>query len=436
MPGSIVSSLRKVGVSDPVMLLDEVDKLGSGNGLHGDPMAAMLEVLDPEQNDKFTDHYVNCPVDLSRVLFVATANSLETIAPPLLDRTEVIEISGYTHDEKVAIARQYLVPKQRRAAGLATELLEVPDETLLKVASTYTREAGVRTLERQVAAIARGKAVQYAEMVKPHLQQSMQRNHGQGQEKLGADQQQPHQGALTTVPEGYDPLVRPSDLEDLLGLQTFEPELAEVGEERPAGVATGLAYQGSGNGGILHIETALMPASGSGGALHLTGSLGDVIKESAELAFAWVKAHAYELGILPKRSAAFFPGQDVHLHMPAGAVPKDGPSAGVAFVTCLVSLLSQVPTDPRLAMTGEITLRGKVTPVGGIKEKLLGAHRAGVRKVILPARNRREVEADLPASVKAELDVVYAHHIWDVLEVALGLPRLEYQQRREPLARL
>lgn len=423
MPGSIVSSLRKVGVSDPVMLLDEVDKLGSGNGLHGDPMAAMLEVLDPEQNNKFTDHYVNCPVDLSRVLFVATANSLDTIAPPLLDRTEVIEISGYTHDEKVAIAKQYLVPKQRRAAGLAGPLLQVPEETLLKVASSYTREAGVRTLERQVAAIARGKAVQYAEAVKPEVE-------------AGGARAQAAFRSDAPVPPGYDPIVRVGDLEGLLGLETYEPELADVGEERPAGVVTGLAYQGSGNGGILHIETALMPASGAGGALHLTGSLGDVIKESAELAFAWVKAHAFELGILPSRTAKFFPGHDVHLHMPSGAVPKDGPSAGAAFVTGLVSLLSRVPTDPMLAMTGEMTLRGKVTAVGGIKEKLLGAHRAGIRKVIVPARNRKDVEADLPVGVLAELAVVYAHNIWDVLEAALGLPRLEDQQRREPLARL
>ena len=293
MPGSIVSSLRKVGVSDPVILLDEVDKLGSGNGLHGDPMAAMLEVLDPEQNHTFSDHYINVPIDLSRVLFIATANSLDTISPPLLDRTEVIHISGYTHDEKTAIARQYLLPKQIKAQGLTPDQLVVSDDVLLKVAMGYTREAGVRTLEREIGALARAKAVEYSQSKKGTL----------------LDEQ--------GNPKEYDPVVREADLERYLGPDTYEPEVAEV-NARP-GVSTGLAYSGSGNGGILHIESLLLPPGS--GYLKLTGSLGDVIRESAELALSWVKGNAFQLGIVHSRDAEF-PKNDIHLHLPSGAIPQ------------------------------------------------------------------------------------------------------------------
>lgn len=392
MPGSIASSMRKVGVSDPVVLLDEVDKLGSGNGLHGDPMAAMLEVLDPEQNHQFQDHYINCPMDLSRVLFIATANTLETISPPLLDRTEVIHVSGYTHDEKVAIARQYLLPKQSKAQGLALgKDLIVDDEVLLKVAMSYTREAGVRSLEREIAAVARGKAVEYAESRKGELKNDK----GERRE--------------------YDPHVHVEDLEKLLGIETYEPEVAD--EQARPGVATGLAYQGSGSGGILHIETLLLPPNN--GTLKLTGKLGDVIQESATLALSWVKAHAYQLGIVPNRDSEF-PKNDVHLHMPGGAIPKDGPSAGVAMVCALVSLWTGTPVPKELAMTGEITLRGLVTPVGGIKEKCLGAHRAGIKRLILPQRNRKDAETDLPATVRADLDIQYVRTIWQAIELAFG----------------
>ena len=392
MPGSIASSLRKVGVNDPVMLLDEVDKLGSGNGLHGDPMAAMLEVLDPEQNYQFNDHYINCPMDLSKVLFIATANTLDTISPPLLDRTEVIHVSGYTHDEKVAIARQYLMPKQAKAQGLEPgKDLVVGDDVLLKIAMSYTREAGVRSLEREIAAVARGKAVEYAEARKGMLK-----------DDKGAKRE-------------YDPHVRLADLEALLGIETYEPEVADT--ESRSGVATGLAYQGSGSGGILHIESLVLPPGT--GALKLTGKLGDVIQESANLALSWVKAHAFQLGIVPSRDSEF-PKNDVHLHLPGGAIPKDGPSAGVAMVCALVSLWSGAVLSKELAMTGEITLRGLVTPVGGIKEKCLGAHRAGIKRLILPVRNKKDVEADLPANVRAELDIQYVRTIWQALEVAFG----------------
>ncbi|MCO5598163.1 hypothetical protein L7F22_052255 [Adiantum nelumboides] len=393
MPGSIASSLRKVGVSDPVMLLDEVDKLGSGNGLHGDPMAAMLEVLDPEQNFQFMDHYVNCPIDLSRVLFIATANTLETISPPLLDRTEVIHVSGYTHDEKVAIAKQYLLPKQAKAQGLRPGVdIKVDDDVLLKIAMSYTREAGVRSLEREIGAVARGKAVQFSEARKGQLKDKKTGN------KID-----------------YDPNVRLEHLEDLLGVETFDPEVAER-EARP-GVATGLAYQGSGSGGILHIESLLLPPGNS--SLKLTGKLGDVIRESAELSLSWVKAHSFQLGIVSERSSEF-PKHDIHLHLPGGAIPKDGPSAGMAMTLALVSLFTRIPIDTKLAMTGEMTLRGQVTPVGGIKEKCLGAHRAGIRRLILPLRNRKDVEADLPKQIRDELNISYVRTIWQAIEIAFG----------------
>ncbi|KAN0062814.1 hypothetical protein ACQY0O_004634 [Thecaphora frezii] len=391
MPGSIVSSLRKVGVSDPVILLDEVDKLGSGNGLHGDPMAAMLEVLDPEQNHTFSDHYINVPIDLSRVLFIATANTLDTISPPLLDRTEVIHISGYTHDEKTAIARQYLLPKQTKAQGLQPDDLQVSDVVLLKIATSYTREAGVRTLEREVGALARAKAVEYAQAKKGTLKD------GEG-------------NAVA-----YDPVVKLADLERYLGPETYEPEVAEA-EGRP-GVATGLAYQGSGSGGILHIESVLLPPGS--GSLKLTGSLGDVIRESAELAFSWVKANAFQLGIVATRESEF-PRNDVHLHLPAGSIPKDGPSAGVAMTCALVSLFTKTALSPYLAMTGETTLRGVVMPVGGMREKLTGASRAGIRKVVVPWRNRKDVEADLPKKVREELEIRYVRTVWEAMEAAFG----------------
>lgn len=384
LPGEIVSSLRKVGVSDPVLLLDEVDKLGSGNGLHGDPSAAMLEVLDPEQNHTFTDHYIGCPVDLSRVLFIATANTLDTISPPLLDRTEVIHISGYTHDEKVHIARSYLVPKSIKAVALTSGDVQLSDDVLLKIAMSYTREAGVRQLERNIATVVRGKAVEYAEKRKGER-------------------------------DDFDPVVKVDDVRKYLGIETFEPEVAQR-EARP-GNATGLAYQGSGSGGILFIETLLLPPGNT--ALKLTGSLGDVIRESATLAFSWIQAHAFQLGITSSREAAF-PNNDVHLHFPAGAIPKDGPSAGVAILCALASLFTRTTIDPAVAMTGEISLRGLVMPVGGIREKVIGAHRAGIKKVLLPERNRADVEQDVPDNVKNDLRIIFVRNVWAALDQALG----------------
>jgi len=356
----------------------------------------MLEVLDPEFNANFTDHYVNVPLDLSRVLFIATANSLDTISPPLLDRTEVISVSGYTIDEKIAIARSYLIPKQIKAQGLKADQLKISDEVLSKVVASYTREAGVRSLEREIGSLARAKAVEYAEARRGVKDE-------QGKKKV------------------YDPVVTLADVERILGVESYEPEVAEM-QSRP-GVATGLAYQGSGNGGVLFIETALLPPGS--GSVKLTGSLGDVIRESAELAISWIKAHSFLLGITGAREAEF-PKNDLHVHFPSGAVAKDGPSAGIAITCALVGLFTRTAMDPKLAMTGEITLRGQVTPVGGIKEKVLGAHRAGIKKILLPLRNRKDVEADLPAKIRSDIEIVYIKTIWQALDAAFGHALFEH----------
>ncbi|GAA6058145.1 hypothetical protein JCM3770_001947 [Rhodotorula araucariae] len=377
MPGKIVAALRKAGTSNPVVLLDEVDKIGHASH-HGDPNAALLEVLDPEQNNSFEDHYLSVPLDLSQVLFIATANSLDTIPEPLFDRMEAIELSGYVHAEKLHIARQSLLPKQQRANALAPEQLVISDDVLLRLVTQHTREAGVRSLERCIGAVCRAKAVELAE----------------------ADE-----GA-------YNPEVNEEDLERILGPGRWEEEEDDAAR---VGVATGLAYQGSGNGGILHIETTYTPGSGT---FSLTGQLGSVISESAHVALAWVKAHAYELGIAPDRTTNAFKDVDLHLHLPAGAVKKDGPSAGVALVVAIVSLMRGIPPRAHTAMTGEVTLRGLVTPVGGIKEKILAAHRAGITRAILPLPNKRDVDADLPAQVRADVEFVYVRSVDEALDAA------------------
>ncbi|KAK9352429.1 Lon protease C-terminal proteolytic domain-containing protein [Lipomyces doorenjongii] len=387
MPGLIVQGLRKAGVVNPVFLLDEIDKVGENN-FHGDPSAAMLEVLDPEQNHTFNDHYVNIPIDLSKTLFIATANSTDTISPPLLDRMEMISLSGYTYLEKKHIAQQYLLPKQITANGLGPEQVQVSDDVLLKIATSYTREAGVRNLEREIATVCRGKAVEFAESLEPT---------GDGAKK-----------------KVYNPIVTVDDVETFLGMEKYESEIA-ARENRP-GVVTGLAYMGSGNGGLLFIEASKYPSSGSGGGgLQLTGNLGDVIKESAMIALTWVRAHGFELQLVDTRTENPVANNDIHIHAPAGAIPKDGPSAGVAMTVALVSLLGMKPVPADVAMTGEITLRGQILPVGGIKEKVLAAHRAGIRKIILPARNKKDVEHDMPANVKAEVTFVFVGNMWDVL---------------------
>ncbi|KAK6348779.1 hypothetical protein TWF730_009549 [Orbilia blumenaviensis] len=379
LPGVIVGALKKVGVVNPVILLDEIDKLG-GSSFHGDPSAAMLEVLDPEQNWSFTDHYMGIPLDLSKVMFIATANSLDSIPAPLLDRMEMIYLSGYTTLEKKAIASRYLVPKQLQVNGLQAEQLVLSDDVLLKVIQSYTREAGVRNLEREIGSVCRAKAVEFAEA----------RDEG----KLS----------------NYKPNVTVKDVENILGIEKYEEEIVER-DLRP-GIVTGLVAYSSGIGGsVLFIECSDYPGNGR---LHLTGHLGKVLKESAEVALTWVKSNATLLGLTSDPTEDFLKNRSVHLHCPSGGVPKDGPSAGCAITLCLISLFSGQKVSPQIAMTGEMSLRGKVTAVGGIREKTIGAMRAGVKTVLLPEQNRKDGQ-ELPDEVKKGVEIVYIRNIWEAI---------------------
>ena len=385
LPGSVMQHLRKCGSANPVFMLDEMDKLG--RSMHGDPSSALLEVLDPEQNKSFTDHYLNVPFDLSRVLFVATANVLDAIPGPLRDRCEVIELAGYTQEEKLEIAKRYLVARQREANGLTEQQLTLTDAALIELIRSYTREAGCRNLEREIGSLARHAAT-----------------------RIAADEVQ-----SVTLDAG--------DLRAILGPVRFENELAlRTGQP---GVATGLAWTPVG-GEILFIEATKMPGRGE---LILTGQLGDVMKESARAAISLVKTNAVALGIDPLT----FEKSDIHVHVPAGAIPKDGPSAGVAMTTALVSLLTGRPVQSDLAMTGEISLRGLVLPVGGIKEKVLAARRAGIKTVCLPARNEKDHD-DIPADTRKALRFVWVSTIDEVLREALGLTQASVSAIPEPPA--
>ena len=375
LPGRIVHALKKAGAKNPVMLLDEVDKLG--RGWAGDPEAALLEVLDPEQNHTFTDHYMELPFDLSEVLFLCTANDLDQLSPPLRDRLEVIDLSGYTTEEKLHIARNHLIPKKLAEHGIHEGMLTITDEALLAMISGYTREAGVRQLQREITKLCRALALKVAR----------EKGKGQGQVSL-------HIGE--------------HDVAKYLGKQKYFNEVAE--RTSIPGVATGLAWTPVG-GDILFIETSQMPGKG---VLEITGQLGDVMKESARAALTYVRSHAEELGVDPR----FLEREDVHIHIPAGAIPKDGPSAGVTMFTALTSLLTGRKVRSDTAMTGEVTLRGRVLPVGGIKSKVLAAHRAGLGRVILPRQNRRDLD-DVPADVRDQLDFVFAEDMSEVLAAAL-----------------
>jgi len=370
LPGNIAQAMRKAGKRNPVLMLDEVDKLSASH--QGDPFSALLEVLDPEQNNSFRDNYLGVPFDLSKVLFIGTANVLDSIPGPLRDRMEVIELTGYTEEEKLQIARRYLLKRQLQANGLTAENVQLSEEALRKVIVDYTREAGVRSLERQIGALLRNVAVTIAS------------------------------GGATNV------ALDVADVERILGAARFENDIAL--RTSVPGVATGLAWTPAG-GDILFIESSRVKGSGK---LILTGQLGDVMKESAQAAVTLIKSQADRLGINP----SMLDNADLHIHVPAGAIPKDGPSAGVAMATSLASLLTQRTVRPDVAMTGEISLRGVVLPVGGIKEKCVAAARAGIRTVILPARNRRDLE-DIPQSVRNRLEFVWAEKIDDVLARAL-----------------
>jgi ATP-dependent Lon protease len=371
LPGNIIQALRKAGTRNPVLMLDEIDKLG--RGIQGDPASALLEVLDPEQNSTFRDNYLGVPFDLSKVLFIATANQLDTIPGPLRDRMEIIELTGYTEEEKVEIARRYLVRRQLEANGLKPEQASFTDEALRRIAGDYTREAGCRNLEREIGAVLRNVAVRIAEG------------------KV--------ESARIDAPEVIE----------ILGAPRFENEVAM--RVSVPGVATGLAWTPVG-GDILFIEATRVPGNGK---LILTGQLGDVMKESAQAALSLVKSQSGALGLDPQ----LFEKSDIHVHVPAGAIPKDGPSAGVALYTALVSLLTGRTVRNDLAMTGEISLRGLVLPVGGIKEKTVAARRAGIRTVMLPARNRKDLE-DIPESVRADIEFIWLERVEDATAHAFG----------------
>ncbi|PEA18698.1 endopeptidase La [Bacillus cereus] len=370
MPGRIIQGMKKAKTVNPVFLLDEIDKMS--NDFRGDPSAALLEVLDPEQNHNFSDHYIEEPYDLSKVMFVATANTLSSIPGPLLDRMEIISIAGYTELEKVHIAREHLLPKQLKEHGLRKGNLQVRDEALLEIIRYYTREAGVRTLERQIAKVCRKAA------------------------------------KIIVTAERKRIVVTEKNVVDLLGKHIFRYGQAEKTDQ--VGMATGLAYTAAG-GDTLAIEVSVAPGKGK---LILTGKLGDVMKESAQAAFSYIRSRAEELQIDPN----FHEKNDIHIHVPEGAVPKDGPSAGITIATALISALTGIPVSKEVGMTGEITLRGRVLPIGGLKEKTLSAHRAGLTKIILPAENEKDLD-DIPESVKENLTFVLASHLDEVLEHAL-----------------
>jgi len=370
MPGRIIQSLRRASVNNPVLMLDEIDKLGAD--YRGDPASALLEVLDPQQNNTFRDHYLDLPFDLSKVFFIATANQLAPIPPPLRDRMEIIQLAGYSDQEKLHIALQYLVPRQIVENGLREEQFSITDGALMLIASRYTREAGVRQFERTIGSVVRKAALQVA----------------QG----GTDK--------VTVDVG--------DIKGLLGAPRFYPE--EARKELPAGVATGMAWTEMG-GEILFIEATLLPG---GSGLTLTGQLGEVMQESARAARSYLWSHASEFDIDP----AMFKSYGSHVHVPAGAIPKDGPSAGVAMTSALASLMTGRRVRPDTAMTGEITLSGMVFPVGGVKEKVLAAHRAGIRRIVLPARNEADSE-DIPEDVRQQLEIVYVGRIGEALDATL-----------------
>jgi ATP-dependent Lon protease len=393
LPGQVLQGLRRAEVNDPVFMLDEVDKLG--RDFRGDPSAALMEVLDPEQNGTFRDHYLDVPFDLSKVIFICTANWLDPIPEPLRDRMEMIELAGYTEDEKIHIARRYLIPKQATEHGLKEgEQIEFSEEGLRELIHSYTREAGVRNLEREIATLVRKQARRLAE--------------GKT-EKL---------------------LVTPEVVREVQGVPKFRSEKEVEERTKVPGVAVGLVWTPVG-GDIVFIEATRMRG---GKQFTMTGHLGEVMQESMTAALSWVRAHADRYGIDPD----FFRKQDIHIHVPSGAVPKDGPSAGVAMVTSLVSLLTNRPLRPRVAMTGEISLTGVVLPIGGVKEKVLGARRAGIKEVILPADNEVNVKEDLQADVLEGIKIYYVRTLDEVLEMALEkepLPTPTPSEQRRPADR-
>jgi len=387
LPGRIIQGMKQAGTSNPVFMLDELDKLG--NDFRGDPSAALLEVLDPEQNHAFSDHYLNVPFDLSSVLFICTANLLDTVPPALRDRMEVINLSGYTNEEKLEIARRFLVPRQLQEAGISGDLLDVSNDAVLRIIEQYTREAGLRNLEREMAAICRKVARKVAD----------------------------GRTARTRITR--------RNLHQYLGPPRF---LTETQEQNEIGVATGLAWTSAG-GEVLHVEASLSKGRGN---LTLTGQLGDVMRESAQAAVSYARAHAKLLGL----EENFYQKQDIHIHVPSGSIPKDGPSAGITMGTALISALTRRPVSRNVAMTGEITLRGRVLPVGGLKEKCLAAFRSGVETVAIPFQNQKDLE-EIPRPLRNKLHFILARNMNDVLAVAFGDKQPEsasHEEAKPPVA--
>ena len=377
MPGKIIQSLKKAGSSNPVFLLDEIDKMSTD--FRGDPASALLEVLDPQQNGTFNDHYLDLDYDLSKVLFVCTANNMQGIPLPLQDRMEVIRIAGYTEDEKMAIADKYLIPRQRKENGITEISVNWVEEATRTIIQNYTREAGVRTLEREISAVCRKIAREVLEKGK----------------EIEVD-------------------VSTDKVKEFLGIEKFRLHAKE--EESEVGVSTGLAWTQVG-GDILQIEAGIMPGKGR---LTITGKLGDVMQESAQAAMSYVRSRSSAWGLRPD----FYQHVDIHIHVPEGAMPKDGPSAGITMCTALVSALTQIPVRNEVAMTGEITLRGNVLPIGGLKEKALAAHRAGIYNVVVPAENEKDL-ADVPETIANHMNFIVVKHVDDVLQHALELEKSE-----------
>ncbi|XWS49632.1 hypothetical protein CRYUN_Cryun12cG0019800 [Craigia yunnanensis] len=421
MPGHLIDGLKRADVCNPVMLLDEIDKTGSE--VRGDPASALLEVLDPEQNKSFNDHYLNVPFDLSKVIFVATANKVQPIPPPLLDRMEVIELPGYTAEEKLRIAMQHLIPRVLDQHGLSSEFLQIPEAMVKLVIQRYTMEAGVRNLERNLAALARAAAVRVAEQEQAV---SVSKDvHKLASPLLDNRLAEGAEMEMEVIPMGVNNheisnafriasllVVDEAMLEKTLGPPRFDDREAANRVATP-GVSVGLVWTTFG-GEVQFVEATTMVGNGE---LHLTGQLGDVIKESAQIALTWVRARAADLKLAATEETNLLQGRDIHIHFPAGSVPKDGPSAGVTLVTALVSLFSQRSVRADTAMTGEMTLRGLVLPVSGIKDKILAAHRHGIKRVILPERNLKDL-VEVPAAVLSSLEILLAKRMEDVLEHA------------------
>ncbi|OJA19639.1 hypothetical protein AZE42_06648 [Rhizopogon vesiculosus] len=444
LPGKIIQALKRVGTENPLVLIDEVDKIG--RGINGDPASALLEMLDPEQNNGFLDHYMDVPVDLSRVLFVCTANNLDTIPAPLLDRMEVLEVSGYVSEEKCVIADKYLGPQAKEASGLKDTDVLLEPSTVDVLIKYYCRESGVRNLKKHIDKIYRKAALKlildlgetvFPEPVPPAPTSEPAQSSPSDPQPKTVESQEPRANepnevtpdesaskdsgepkVVTTqerqplkIPDNIHVRITPENLKDYVGPPVYHKDRMYVNAP-PPGVSTGLGYLGNGSGAVMPVEATSMPGKGG---LQLTGKLGEVIRESAQIGLSWVKAHAYELGITKTPDEQFLTDRDIHVHMPEGSIGKEGPSAGTAIVSAFVSLFTKTKINPDIAMTGEISLVGQVLPVGGLKEKILAAHRAGIKTILAPAANRADIEENVPESVKTGIRFVYVEDVREVL---------------------